>query len=64
MYWEGGFNNTRFGKVSGSSIFVFVGKEWKSDQAFIIHLEELPGVVLVHVHGKLTGGVWVHQLQN
>ena len=33
--------------VSGSSIFVFVGKEWKSDQIFIINLEELPGVVLV-----------------
>lgn len=33
--------------VSGSSIFVFVGKERKSDQIFIINVEELPGVVLV-----------------
>ena len=35
--------------VSGSSIFVFVVKERKSDQIFIIDvdLEELPGVVLV-----------------
>ena len=32
--------------VSGSSIFVFVGKERESGQIFIINVEELPGVVL------------------
>ena len=34
--------------VSGSSIFVFVGKERKSDQIFIINVEELPGVVFLY----------------
>ena len=29
-----------------SSVFVFVGKELKADQIFIINLEELLGVVL------------------